>query len=202
MAFLSLAVLFIYFVRSMTSTDNPPKKPVIQHISLLKPPPPPKPEEKPPEPEIKKEEVKIDQPQPEPETPQQTQDDTPAGKDLGVDADGGAGSDGFGLIGKKGGRDLFGGSGGRFAGYTGLLKQRIQEALAKDKRLRNGDYKVIVKVWIKHDGSLDRFELTGTSGNPETDSAIKVAMAAMPPIKDALPDDMPQPVKLRISSRT
>lgn len=202
--FVGLAALFFLFVRSMLNSDSPVKKPVIQQISLLRPPPPPppKPEEKPPEPEIKKEEVKIDQPQPEPETPQQAKDDTPAGKDLGVDADGGAGADGFGLIGKKGGRDLFGGGGGKFSGYTGLLKQRIQEALAKDKRLRNGDYKAIVKVWLKHDGSLDHFELTGSSGNPETDAAIKVALTAMPPLRDMPPDDMPQPVKLRISSRT
>jgi hypothetical protein len=40
------------------------------------------------------------------ESKSQSQDNKPAGQELGLDAVGGAGSDGFGLVGKKGGRDI------------------------------------------------------------------------------------------------
>ena len=195
-----LIALLTVFVRSMKSDDKPNKRPVIQQISLLKPPPPPKPEEKPPEPEVKKEEVKIDQPRPD-DAPKQADNEPPAGKDLGVDADGSAGGDGFGLVGRKGGRDLLSGAGGKFAGFTSLLRQQIQELLAKDKRLRSADYKAVVKLWLARDGRVERYELAGTTGSPDTDKAINLALANLPSIKEQPPEDMPQPVKLRITSR-
>lgn len=192
--------LLVLFVRSMSSDGKPAKRQVIQQISLLKPPPPPKPEEKPPEPEIKKEEVKIDQPKPD-EAPKPADNEPPAGKELGVDAEGGAGGDGFGLVGRKGGRDFLGGAGGKFAGYTTLLRQQIQEYLAKDKRLRTSDYKVVVSIWMARDGRVDKFELNGSTGSPDKDNAIKQALAGMPSIREQTPEDMPQPIKLRITSR-
>lgn len=195
-----LIASLVFFVRSMQSEDKPAKRPVVQQISLLKPPPPPKPEEKPPEPEVKKEEVKIDQPKPD-DAPKPADNEPPAGKDLGVDADGGAGGDGFGLVGRKGGRDLLGGAGGKFSGYTTLLRQQIQEYLAKDKRLRSSDYKVVVSIWMARDGRVDKFELSGSSGNTDKDNAIKQALASLPSIKEQPPEDMPQPIKLRITSR-
>ncbi len=195
--------LMVWFVRSMLSDSKPVRRQVIQQISLLKPPPPPppKPEEKPPEPEIKKEEVKIDQPKQPDEAPKPADSEPPAGKNLGVDADGAAGGDNFGLAGRKGGRDLLGGVGGKYAGFSNLLRQQIQAALAKDKQLRAEDYKVVVKLWLARDGSVERYELGGTTGNPDTDKAISRALARLPPMQESPPEDMPQPVKLRVTSR-
>ena len=207
-ALLILLVIFIglivWFVRSMMSDSKPTRRQAIQQISLLKPPPPPpppKPEEKPPEPEIKKEEVKIDQPRQPDEAPKPAENEPPAGKDLGVDADGAAGGDNFGLVGRKGGRDLLGGAGGKYGGFSNLLRQQIQAALARDKRLRELDYKVIVRLWLTRDGHVQRYELGSSTGNPETDQAINQALAKLPPMSEAPPEDMPQPVKLRLTSR-
>src|SRR6266545_4823661 len=89
----------IGFLASLIFSDmGPRKKEHIAVVNLMKPPPPP--EQKPPEPEPPKEvpkQVIQDIPQPQ-DAPQndQPQDDTPAGQDLGVDAEGGAGGDGFG----------------------------------------------------------------------------------------------------------
>ena len=196
--------LMVLFVRSMLSDRQPVKRQVVQQISLIKPPPPPppKPEEKPPEPEIKKEEVKIDQPKQPDDAPKPAANEPPAGKSLGVDADGGAGGDNFGLVGNKGGRDLLGGMGGsRFSGFANLVRQQIQAVLSKDKQLRSADFKVNVYLWVTRDGRVERHELATSTGNPEMDSAISQALAKLSNISEPPPDDMPQPIKLRVTSR-
>jgi protein TonB len=184
-------------------SSEPDKKPRVQQISLIKPPEP-KPEEKPPEPEQKppevKEEVKLDEPPP-PEP--QPADAPPPGPDLGVDAKGEGGGDQFGLVGKPGGRELttIGGNGSRFGGYLGGLQQHIRDALNRNEKIRSGEYKIIVKLWIAPSGSVDRFELVNSSGDAEVDAAMKRVLASIKPLQDAPPEDMPQPVRLRISSR-
>ncbi|MBU1690485.1 MAG: TonB C-terminal domain-containing protein [Gammaproteobacteria bacterium] len=187
-------------LKDLLVSDKPAKKPRLQQITLVKPPPPPPPEKKPPEPEIKKEEVKIEQPKPE-EAPRPADNEPPAGKDLGVDADASGSGDGFGLVGRKGGRDLLAGAGGKYAGYTTLLRQQIQEIMSRDKRLRSANYKAVVRIWMTRDGRVDRFEMVGSTGYPDTDSSIKQALASMPSLKEAPPEDMPQPIKMRITSR-
>lgn len=183
-------------------TTDPDKKPRVQQISLIKPPEP-KPEEKPPEPEQKppevKEEVKLDEPPPEP----QAADAPPPGADLGVDAKGDGGGDQFGLVGKPGGRELttIGGNGSRFGGYLGGLQQHIRDALNRNEKVRSGEYKITVNLWIAASGSVDRFELVGSSGNAEVDAAMKRVLAGIKSLQEAPPEDMPQPVRLRISSR-
>lgn len=180
------------------------KKRVIQEISLLKPPPPPPPPkvEPPPKQEIQE---KMDVPKPD-QQPDKPADAPPPGPDLGVDAEGGAGGDGFGLVGKKGGGDLIGGGGGggigsRFAWYGALIKDRIQEAVAKDKKLREADYRVMVNVWVDAGGAVTRTELLSSTGNAELDSALKLALRNLPPLREGAPGDMPQPIKLRITAR-
>jgi hypothetical protein len=103
--------LIVSVVMNFLGKSGKARKAPVQQIAILRPPPPPPPpkqEEKPPE--LKKEEVKI--PPPPQEQAPKDRDAKAPGKDLGVDAEGGAGGDGFGLVGKKGGRDLIGGDGG------------------------------------------------------------------------------------------
>jgi protein TonB len=197
---LVVAVMLGLGLKDLLVSDKPAKKPRLQQITLVKPPPPPPPEKKPPEPEIKKEEVKIEQPKPD-EAPKPADNEPPAGKDLGVDAEGSGSGDGFGLVGRKGGRDLLAGAGGKYAGYTTLLRQQIQEIMAKDKRLRSANYKAVVRIWMTRDGRVEKFEMVGSTGYPDTDGLIKLALASMPSLKEAPPEDMPQPIKMRITSR-
>lgn len=193
----------VLVIRDFIVNAEPHKKNKVQQISLVKPPPP-KIEEKPPEPEkpppeIKKEEVKLDQPK----APDEPKDQPPPTQSLGVDAAGEAGSDGFGLIGNKGGRDLLEGvaGGSRFGWYTNQMQQQIQREIAKSKKLQGEDFKAIVKIWVDSDGSVSRFELVKSSGNSAVDESLKLALSELPPMREQPPEDMPQPVKLRITSR-
>jgi len=202
----------VLMVKNFIDNAEPPEKHTVQKISLVKPPPP-KPEEKPPEPEkmeeikeSRQEEVQLDAPP----TPDQPQDQgPPPGEQLGLDAEGGAGGDAFGLAARKGGRDITtlgslgsgGGSGGDREGWYGrLISRHFEESLRRSKRLQGTNYQVIVQVWFDG-GTVRRVRLTRGSGNPETDAAIQEEIMALPPLREMLPEDLPQPVRVRVASR-
>jgi protein TonB len=172
----------------------------IQPITLMKPPPPPPPPpkvEKPPEPEIKE---KIPEPEPEPEPMPETPPDEAPARDLGLDAEGTAGSDGFGLAARKGGNGLFGG-GNPFAYYGGLVKNDILNLLNNHDELRRKGYTAIVKVWLKADGAIERIELTKGSNDAEIDEILSRSLDKLKKVAEPPPPGMQQPIKLKISSR-
>lgn len=205
-----VVALVATMVRSFLAQPDKPRRPSVQQIAILKPPPPPPPkvEDKPPPPEMKREEVKIPEPD-RPQQPEQARDTPPAGANLGVDADGGAGTDGFGLVGRKGGRDLLaGGQEGsrgadrqRFAWYAQRIQQHFQAELAREDKLRTRDYRAVVNVWLGPDGRVQRTELVDGTGHLETDEALRAALARLSSLAEAPPESMPQPVRLRIVSR-
>ena len=189
-ALILLLVGAVYVIVSNFLSGPPPKmKQVVHQISLLPPPPP---IEQPPQPEIK-EAVNIPEPQPV------TQEDAPPPGDLGVDADGN-GSDGFQLRARKGGRSLLD-AGGPFAWYANRIQESIYKILSADKKVRSANYVVTVKLWLNHDGSVDRFELADSTGNSGLDRSIKLALTKVGPLGNELPPDLPQPVRLQIVSR-
>ena len=206
-ALLALLVLVAIglIVRSFLADAGKPKKHTTHQIAIVRPPPPPpppKPEVKPPE--MKKQEVKIPEPEAKPDQPPTP--DKPPGERLGLDAEGTGSGDAFGLQANKGGRDItsIGGGGGsraQYAWYTSLIKRHFDEELQKDRKLRNLDYRAIVRVWLAKDGSISRVEIAGSSGDAQTDEALKVAFHGMRPLREPPPESMPQPVRLRITAR-
>jgi protein TonB len=199
-----------YWLLGSLSSEGPPRPPEVPEISLVKPPPPPPPEpemeqEEPPEPEMEEEEVEISEPESIPdEIPDEISDEPPPGTELGLDAEGGAGGDAFGLVGRKGGRGLVGsgGSGSRFAWYAGVIQRDIQDRLSQVDSVRTREYTVVVKLWLDDDGSVRNTVLERGTGDPKTDEALREALSREFRLSEAPPGDLPQPVRLRISSRT
>lgn len=173
----------------------------IQQITLLKPPPPPPPPpkiEQPPEPELEEqvETPELDEPDPLPEVA----DEPPPGEALGVDADGGGAGDGFGLVGKKGGRGLLNGAGSPAMYYASQLQRRIEDVFADHEEMRRKAYSVVAGIWIGKDGSILRVELDNSTGDSSMDEALKDIIEQIQALAVAPPPDMPQPVRMRISS--
>ena len=201
----------IWLVKDFISNAEPPEKTKVQRISLVKPPPP-KPEEKPPEPEKMEQPPKQDDVQMDaPSTPDQPKDEgPPPGEQLGLDADGSGSGDGFGLAARKGGRDITtlgsgGPKGNPWGRYDALLNEAVssafQQALAREKALKGKNYKVIVKVWIDSSGKVTRAALVDSTGDSQADEVLKEALRNMRTLRESPPADMPQPVKIRVTSR-
>lgn len=192
-----VGVVMVYVVQDFLATPaGPPKR--AQQITLLTPPPPPPPQEKPPEPEVK-EEAKLEEP-PVEDLPEEASDEPPPGADLGVDADGGAGGDGFGLIGRKGGRGLLDG-GGPFSYYASQLQRQIEDSLLAEEGVRKKAYSIVARIWLRPDGRVLRAELVSSTGNSTVDATLVKAITTAQAVPQAPPADMPQPIRMRISSR-
>jgi len=197
---LVLTALVIYFsvmLLGSSGNDEGKRKQTIQQVTLLTPPPPPPPPkiEQPPEPEVQ-EEVEFDEPLEDvPDLP-----DAPAmGDDLGLDADGSAGSDGFGLIGRKGGRSLLDGDPHQM--YASMLQKQVEELLIENEAIRVKAYSVIAQLWVTDDGSIKRARLVHSTGDEIIDNALIEMLTSITMLGRSPPGDMPQPIKLRISSR-
>ena len=203
----ALALLVGGALLLMKFLSGPTAKPSgVRQVALIKqppPPPPPKPPEKPPEPPKVKEEVKIDQPkdEPKPDEPKAADEKPASDKPLGVDAEGGAGSDGFGLAGNKGGRDFLTTGGGGGAYYSGLLQRQFHEALSRNRKVLKVEFKVVVKIWLGDDGRVQKADIVSGSGNPKVDDLIQLTLLDMTPLKDIPPSSM-RPMQLRLSNRS
>lgn len=176
--------------------DKKPER-VVQNITVIRPPPPPPPDPPPPPPPPEK----IQEPLPQDEPPP-TPDNTPAPQEqLGLDADGSAGNDGFGLAARKGGADLVGGNGSVFAWFIGKLKDEVTDRLSGDAKLRGKRYTVVVRLWFEPDGRIKEVKMTSTGGNRDLESAISGDLVGYK-LNPSPPLEMPQPISVQIVSRT
>ena len=191
-----------YGIKSLMSGGAPQKKQVttIKLIPDTPPPPPPPPKEPPkeqPKPDAPKE-LKIEQPKPV-ETPpaEQIKMEGPAGDSPSAFAAGAVNNDYKGGEVKTIGSD----GGAKFNWYAGLVKSQIEAALEKDKKLAEGQYKLIVSVWLKPNGDIEKLAVLQSDAIAEIEQAIKAALDSMPAMREAPPEGMPQPIKLRITAR-
>jgi len=187
---LLLLVGFVWFVHTMMSgkTGKPARQ--VQIVQIIRPPPPPPDQPPPPPPE--KTEVPLPKDQPDQPPPP---DDAPApAQPLGIDAEGSAGEDAFGLAARSGGSDLIGGNGSSlFAWYTNKVKDAIMDRLSSDTKNPCKKYSTTARITIGRDGSIEA-KLASTTGNRECDQRIEADLAALPHMSEPPPPEMPQPV--------
>ena len=192
---------FVWFVRTMMASKTVKQGRQVQIVQLIPPPPPPPPPTKdeppPPPPEKTDEPLPKDEPQPAPN------DEPPPSEPMGIDAQGSAGEDAFGLAARHGGSDLVGGNGSAaFAWYTNRLKDAVVDKLSSDARLGAKKFSLTVQVWIAADGRIKQVKLASTTGNHELDERIESALSSLTRLSEAPPLEMPQPISLKIVSRT
>jgi periplasmic protein TonB len=189
-----LIVGFVSFVRTMMAGKSGKPARQVQTVQLIRPPPPPPPPDQPPPPPQRTDEpLPKDVPEPSP----QDQEPPPA-QPLGLDAEGSAGGDAFGLAARHGGSDLIGGNGGAvFAWYTNKLKDAVNEKLSADPKLGIRPYSTSAQVWVDREGRI-RVKLVTTTGNRETDQRIEQDLQTLL-MNDPPPVEMPQPVTMKIA---
>jgi protein TonB len=199
---ISLAVtaavgLLAWFVVSSMGNSGKPTKKLLQQVQIIRPPPPAEtPPPPPPEPE------EVDVPEPEEPEPELADDQPAAGDQLGIDAEGVAGADGFGLLGRKGGRDLLGaGSSDQYNWYGQILKSDLIDKLAEMRDIRRDRYSVTVRLWLAPDGRIQRFKVANSTGDAQLDRDLLAALESLGRVSELPPAGLPQPVRLRIVSR-
>jgi TonB family protein len=202
----------IYMVKSVLSETYTPHKSTVATVTLLKPPPVMV-KEKPPEPinDIQKKEEVVETIQNE-QPKSADSDNTPAGDKLGVDAEGGAGSDNYGLVGRKGGRSLLAGGDGmgrisllsKFAEYTQVvstqIKKKIMKRLDEDGGIPKGNLHAIVRISVDSEGAIVDYKIVGSSGNHKMDEAVRQSLPHIR-ITEPPPDGMPRTMTIKISSQ-
>jgi periplasmic protein TonB len=221
--FIVLVTGFVYLIS--TDKGSSGKKVFVATVDLVKPnvPDKPPPKEKPPEPDVqKKESLAVPQTFAGPQAaPGPKGDDKPAPTGpLGLDAEGGAGSDGFGLAGRKGqGKDIVtlgkgGGGGGldseqaalmrKFASYNYIIQETMRKAVRKyldeNGGIPRGKLEVIVHIVLDSKGSITEHQIVGSSGNHSMDKAVKESIKFVK-ISEPPPQGIPRSMRIRISSQ-
>jgi protein TonB len=193
---LVLVLGMVWLVHNIMASKTQKASRTVQTVTVIRPPPPP-PEQPPPPPPPEKIEEPLPQNEPEP-APDNA---PPQSEQLGLDAEGSAGDDAFGLAARKGGGDLVGTGNAVFAWYTNKVKDAIVERLASDPKLRGRKYNVPVRIWLEADGRIKSCQLMNSTGDQELDRSISAAfvglrIAAGPPL------ELPQPLQYQLNSHT
>lgn len=200
------------------------KKTFVAKVDLVKPNvpdrPPPPPKEKPPEPEIQKKEAIVT-----PADVSQAQasaakgDNKPAAEGpLGVQGDGSAGSDGFGLAARgRGGKDVTTvgtgyGIGGedqaallrKYGSYGRLIQDELTRAVRKrldeNGGIPKGKLECVVQIEIDEGGGIKECRITRPSGNSTMDQALKESSGHVK-ISEAPPQGMRKRISIRVTSQ-
>lgn len=199
-----VAVLVGWLRASLLDADRMSDR-LAQRIRLIEPPPPPPPkklEAPPPEPEL------ADQVEITPRSPAEDPGAAAPDDRLGVDANASGSGDGFGLAAKRGGRDLIeegrigtAPDARRFDYYTGQVERILQSELFRRDELRAADYVAIVRLWVDADGRIARVSLARSTGDALLDEKLRDALGSLRVPLGAPPEEMPQPIRIRVTSR-
>jgi TonB family protein len=165
------------------------------------PPPPPPKEEKKVEQKENPKQAEIDRPKPVQQPPDEQIKMEGQGSDSGLSGIT-AGAVTKDYEGQKIGGGGGDGAGSRFAWYKLVVQQYVDSALQKNSKLRSNNYRVVVKIWLGPDGSVTRTELTDTTGNPDMDGQLRTALSQLPAFGEKPPDGLPQPIVMRLTTRS
>ncbi|MCE0521632.1 MAG: energy transducer TonB [Methylacidiphilales bacterium] len=191
-----VALVFHFF----SGTIPPPRKPQEITISLPPPPPPPPPippPKTPPPPEQKMVEqppIKPNEVKPKDMVKSDKAPGPPGPKASGPPSDDGIGGNGNGDGGIGGD-----GYGSRFGWYGGIVQQAVHQALTENDKTRFANiHHLRVRIWIDSAGRVTRATLSGSSGDPSLDDALKNNALTSVRLSQPPPSDMPMPVVMTI----
>ncbi|MEO8350649.1 MAG: TonB C-terminal domain-containing protein [Chthoniobacteraceae bacterium] len=185
--------------------EGPRRSQNVTMVNLPPPPPPPPPKIEPPPPPQTPQEQKMIEQAPIDEPEDKPQDDPPPAPDLSTGLQGDGPPDGFGLSGRGGAGSGFGGSGRRggskWGWYAGQVQSKIQEAMRNNRRTRNANLRIEVRIWAEQTGRINRAQLSGSTGDPAIDAALRNEVLSGLQLQEPPPKGMPMPIVLRITAR-
>lgn len=191
---IAVLALLAWGVKSLLGgkSDRPRKPPTVTLMPDKPPPPPPPPKEekKPDAPKEQRNETRAEQPK------EQAQNEP-------LKMEGAAGDGPGAFAAGSVGKDYVGGSigGAQQSVYASRLQRHLQEELNRNRKLRESDYRVTLRVWLRKDGSVEKAELAQSTGNPTLDQLLRETLLQVSAMREAPPDNMPQPIRIRVTAR-
>lgn len=85
--------------------------------------------------------------------------------------------------------------------FGNAASRDLNEYLARDKGVKLRDYKVRVWLWLTPSGALQRAELVDSTGDAQTDTALRDALNRFPGTRNPTPPGLPQPMRVLVSNR-
>lgn len=182
-------------------TPSPVRKvavPIEVTMPAPPPPPPPPPKVEPPKLEEKMEEETAPVEEAPPEAPS---DPAPS-----ITSNGPAGNDKFGLSKGNGGSGngtvrKLGGTGSKYGYYAGQVQNSVSAAVRRNSKTKSANMSVIAKIWADETGRVTRAVLSGSSGDPAIDAALKNEVLTGLQLQSPPPAGMKMPINLRLTAR-
>ena len=200
--------LMVWMVHGLMDrkSDTRKKPPTITLLPDRPPPPPPPPKERPEPPKADQKEMKTEvpkEPQPqaqnEPIKMEGAAGDGPSAFAAGtVNKEYTGGNPGTG---RSIGGGAIGGNRMQQSLFSERLQRYLQEELNRNRKLRETDYRVTLSLWLARDGKVQRAELTQSTGNTAVDALLKETLLQVAAIREALPEDLKQPIRIRVTTR-
>ena len=185
---------------SKPSTPSPVRKVAVPiEVTMPAPTPPPPPKIEPPKQEEKMDEEKapVDEPPP---------DEAPADPAPSITSTGPAGNDKFGLSKGNGGSGngtgrKLGGTGSKYGYYAGQVQNSVSAAIRRHGKTKSANMSVIAKIWADDTGRVTRATLSGSTGDPAVDAALREEVLTGLQLQSPPPAGMKMPINLRLTAR-
>ncbi len=182
----------------MGGKSGKPRKPPTVTLLPDKPPPPPPPpkeEKKPEPPKEEKREIKTEPPK------EQVQAQNEPLKMEGMAGEGGSPFS-AGTVGRDYTGGAIGGTGTAMQGmFAARLQRHLQDQLNRSRKLREADYRVGLRLWLRRDGSVERVELAQSTGNEDLDQQLREAILQAGAMREPPPDNLSMPLRIRVTAR-
>ncbi len=195
-AVLSVAGVYAVGKKLMNADGSAAKKDATAMMVQVLPPPPIAPLPPPPPP---KEEVREDK------QVEEKEEQEPEPEPAVTTAASGKGAGGITIAKGKGGgffrKSADAGAQTKWRGFAGQVARSIEDALRRNPASKHASGTApVVRVWVDSGGRITRVALDSSTGNAALDGAINESLAGTQ-CPGITPEDMPQPIRMRISLR-
>jgi protein TonB len=200
---LALLISTVGVLVKMYGKVPPPRKPeeIVIHLQPMPPmPPPPPPPPPPPQPPEKKfvEQPKDLKPLEKPKDVAKAPD-KPAGP---PGPKGPASDNGLNQAGGGGGGGGGDGGGSEFGPYAAEVVATIKARLQANSKTSHANFEGLkTRIWADSTGRITKATISGTTGDPAVDDALKNEVLVGMQLQEPPPDGMPMPIVLRMSEQ-
>jgi len=99
--------------------------------------------------------------------------------------------------GRVGGR----GNGGKYGLFASKIQKSIAAAMRSHPKTKSATFNLTARIWADSSGRITRASLSGSSGDPAVDSALKSEVLTGLILDNPPPPDMPMPIVMRLGAR-